>query len=202
MIALSCSGKVDVAESNGDGVIAMHMFVFCKLSAEHDPSVDPFELWRKYVKIKVYGDDTIRAWSHTHCPFWGARAVAEKFFEYFGMTITAAEKDQELQDHVPFSELSFCSRVPRKEKGLWVLALKKDIIHNIPLWWRNRSQADEIQLTYTQMVDTVREMIPWGEDAYKARKKEMNLYIARYDLGPQITATWLHSFNKCYHADG
>lgn len=114
-----------------------------------------------------YGDDVFIGVSNIFKQLFGMRLI-ELVLKFLGHTVTTGEKEAITEDFVDVSKFEILKRVPvwNATKGQWVLALREDVIREIPNYIRKSTFSNPVEDTKTNIETALREMSLHGEKKY------------------------------------
>lgn len=169
------SGKFDTADSNSECNSVMHR-VMWKLLVPKEYYYD----FDKYVRLFVYGDDSIFAVHPEMAKYFNMRTLAYAFQEYLGWIYTDSSKSVELtKEFITIDEAVFLSRKFRKTMHGVFAPLDKISIENMLMW-----TEDEDNFRST-CLNALIEAFHHGEAYYDEIKEIINSRIKLLPKGHQ-----------------
>jgi hypothetical protein len=117
---------------------------------------------QKHVDWVNYGDDLVRAISASYLWLLNFETAKTFYWEILGITYDTPEKDGGMYKYSQITELSFISRIFRREAGLIFPALKKSSIESL-LHWARKNSKQQWKDNFKVCLD---EASLWGEEYY------------------------------------
>lgn len=142
------SGSPLTGECNSIPNLMYIRLIYLEIMRDFLPSMANMADFENYVRLVVYGDDLIMCVSDKIIDYFNAIVIRE-YFDKHGITVTSAQKSQELTPYTDITQATFLKRsfAPHPHrKGTWLAPIEKQSIEECINWMHVSETPQEATL--------------------------------------------------------
>jgi uridine kinase len=162
------------------------------------PQIRSVELYLTQIRLYTYGDDNIYAVSDLYKDYYNVQTISEILYNDLGVVYTSGDKSEILSFNKPLKNCTFLKNYFVKQpNGLYMGALKKEVIQEIPSWTR----SDDGETMQMLINTTLRFAYFWGPTYFEQIREKLRAHDKNYHYDQYYQLDYSMNRDGCINFD-